>query len=140
MRKIMSASVLAAFALTILLPGTRQVNATSVNHQVLRQGGNPIPSGGGVVISRAAIRSRPVVAGTFRVATRFHPVAVVISKAVIRFRPVVAGTRHRYIESGQSPLAGKCYPASEVIMVQYKSLIRTHEPPGKFSLMVYAIV
>jgi len=47
MRKIMSASVLAAFALTMLLPGTRQVNATSVNHTVLRQGGNPIPSGGG---------------------------------------------------------------------------------------------
>jgi hypothetical protein len=47
MRKIMSASVLAAFALTMLLPGTRQVNAASVNRNILRQGGNPIPTGNG---------------------------------------------------------------------------------------------
>jgi len=49
MKKIMSASFLAAFALTMLLPVTRQVNAASVNRSVLRQGGVPLPgsSGGG---------------------------------------------------------------------------------------------
>ena len=38
MKKIISASFLAAFALTMLLPVTRQVNAASVNHSVLRTG------------------------------------------------------------------------------------------------------
>jgi hypothetical protein len=49
MKKIMSASFLAAFALIMLLPVTRQVNAASVNRSVLRQGGVPLPgsSGGG---------------------------------------------------------------------------------------------
>jgi hypothetical protein len=49
MKKIISASFLAAFALIMLLPVTRQVNAASVNHSVLRQGGVPLPgsSGGG---------------------------------------------------------------------------------------------
>ena len=47
MKKIISASFLAAFALTMLLPVTRQVNAASVNHSVLRQGGVPLPGGGG---------------------------------------------------------------------------------------------
>ncbi|MGA7795115.1 MAG: hypothetical protein WCA19_18915 [Candidatus Acidiferrales bacterium] len=47
MKKIISASFLAAFALTMLLPVTRQVNAASVNHSVLRQGGVPLPGGNG---------------------------------------------------------------------------------------------
>jgi hypothetical protein len=49
MKKIISASFLAALTLTMLLPVARQVNAASVNHSILRQGGNPLPgsSGGG---------------------------------------------------------------------------------------------
>jgi hypothetical protein len=47
MKKIISASFLAALALTMLLPVARQVNATSVNHSVLRQGGMPLPGSGG---------------------------------------------------------------------------------------------
>jgi hypothetical protein len=47
MKKIISVSFLAAFALTMLLPVTRQVNAASVNHSILRQGGNPLPGSGG---------------------------------------------------------------------------------------------
>ncbi len=47
MKKIMSASFLAALAVTMLLPVARQVNAASVNHSVLRQGSNPIPTSGG---------------------------------------------------------------------------------------------
>ena len=47
MKKIISASFLAALTLTMLLPVARQVNAASVNHSILRQGGNPIPTGGG---------------------------------------------------------------------------------------------
>jgi hypothetical protein len=47
MKKIISASFLAALSVTMLLPVARQVNATSVNHSVLRQGGNPIPGSGG---------------------------------------------------------------------------------------------
>jgi hypothetical protein len=46
MRKITSASFLAAFAFTMLLPVVRQVNAASVNHSILRQGGVPMPGGG----------------------------------------------------------------------------------------------
>ena len=46
MKKIISASFLAALALTMLLPVARQVNAASVNHSVLRQGGVPLPTGG----------------------------------------------------------------------------------------------
>jgi len=46
-KKIISASFLAAFALTMLLPVTRQVNAASVNHSVLRQGTTPMPGSGG---------------------------------------------------------------------------------------------
>ena len=47
MKKIISASFLAALALTMLLPVARQVNAASVNLSVLRQGGVPMPGGGG---------------------------------------------------------------------------------------------
>jgi hypothetical protein len=47
MTKIMSASFLAVFAFAMLLPVTRQVNAASVNHSVLRQGGVPLPGGNG---------------------------------------------------------------------------------------------
>ncbi len=47
MKKIISTSFLAALALIMLLPVARQVNATSVNHSILRQGGNPIPGGTG---------------------------------------------------------------------------------------------
>ena len=47
MKKIISASFLAALTLTMLLPVTRQVNAASVNHSILRQGGNPLPGSGG---------------------------------------------------------------------------------------------
>lgn len=47
MKKIISASFLAALTFTMLLPVARQVNAASVNHSILRQGGNPIPTGGG---------------------------------------------------------------------------------------------
>jgi hypothetical protein len=47
MKKIISASFLAALAVTMLLPVARQVNAASVNLSVLRQGSNPIPGGSG---------------------------------------------------------------------------------------------
>jgi len=47
MKKIMSTSLLAAFALAMLLPVARQVNAASVNRSILRQGGAPMPTGGG---------------------------------------------------------------------------------------------
>ena len=46
MKKIMSASILAVLALTMLLPVAGRVNASVVNHPVLRQG-NPAPGGGG---------------------------------------------------------------------------------------------
>jgi hypothetical protein len=46
MKNIISASFLAALALIMLLPVARQVNAASVNHSVLRQGGVPLPGGG----------------------------------------------------------------------------------------------
>ncbi len=46
MKKLMSASFLAAFALVMLLPVTGQVNAASVNHSVPRQGPS-LPGGGG---------------------------------------------------------------------------------------------
>ena len=47
MKKIISASFLAAFAFTMLLPVDGRVNATSVNPSILRQGTNPMPTGGG---------------------------------------------------------------------------------------------
>jgi hypothetical protein len=47
MKKIITASFVAVLALTMLLPVIGQVNAASVNHSVLRQGGSPIPPGGG---------------------------------------------------------------------------------------------
>ena len=47
MKKLITASFLAALAFGMLLPITRQVNAASVNHSILRQGGNPIPGAGG---------------------------------------------------------------------------------------------
>jgi hypothetical protein len=47
MKKIITASFLAVLTLTMLLPVTGQVNAASVNHSVLRQGGMPMPGGGG---------------------------------------------------------------------------------------------
>jgi hypothetical protein len=45
MKKIITVSFVAVLALTMLLPVAWQVNAASVNHSVLRQGGNPIPPG-----------------------------------------------------------------------------------------------
>jgi len=47
MKKIITASFVAVFALTMLLPVVGQVNAASVNHSVLRQGPGPLPGGGG---------------------------------------------------------------------------------------------
>jgi hypothetical protein len=47
MKKIISASFLAVFALTMLLPVAGRVNATSVNPSILRQGGMPMPGGTG---------------------------------------------------------------------------------------------
>jgi hypothetical protein len=47
MKKIISASFLAALTLTMLLPVAGRVNAASVNHSVLRQGTVPMPGGGG---------------------------------------------------------------------------------------------
>jgi hypothetical protein len=47
MRKIISASFLAALTLTMLLPVAQQVNAASDNRSILRQGTNPIPGSGG---------------------------------------------------------------------------------------------
>jgi len=47
MKKIISTSFLAALVWTMLLPVARQVNATSVNHSVLYQGGNPLPGSNG---------------------------------------------------------------------------------------------
>jgi hypothetical protein len=46
MKKIITASVLAAFAFTMLLPVAGQVNASSVNYPIARQG-NPFPPNGG---------------------------------------------------------------------------------------------
>jgi hypothetical protein len=47
MKKIISASFLAVLALTMLLPVAQQVNASSVNHPILRQGTAPMPGSGG---------------------------------------------------------------------------------------------
>jgi hypothetical protein len=47
MKKIIGASFLAVLALTMLLPVTRHVNAASVNHSILRQGGMPLPGSNG---------------------------------------------------------------------------------------------
>jgi hypothetical protein len=46
MKKIITASFLAVLALTMLLPVAGCVNAASVNHSILRQGGLPMPAGG----------------------------------------------------------------------------------------------
>ena len=46
MKKIMSVSFLAAFALVMVLPVAGKVNAASVNHSILRQGPS-VPGGGG---------------------------------------------------------------------------------------------
>ena len=47
MKNILSASFLAAFAFTMLLPVANAVNASSVNDHVLRQGTLPMPGGHG---------------------------------------------------------------------------------------------
>jgi hypothetical protein len=47
MKTIISASFLAVLSLTMLLPVARQVNATSVNQSIFRQGTTPIPTSGG---------------------------------------------------------------------------------------------
>ncbi len=47
MKKMLSASFLAAFAFAMLLPVAHQVNAASVNKSEFRQGGLPMPGGGG---------------------------------------------------------------------------------------------
>lgn len=47
MKKIISTSFLVVLSLTMLLPVTRRVNAASVNHSILRQGGAPLPTGPG---------------------------------------------------------------------------------------------
>jgi hypothetical protein len=47
MKKIISTSFLAVLSLTMLLPVARQVNATSVNQSIFRQGTTPIPTSGG---------------------------------------------------------------------------------------------
>jgi len=47
MKKIVTASLLAILALTMLLPVTSSVNASTVNQTVLRQGTPMPPSGGG---------------------------------------------------------------------------------------------
>jgi hypothetical protein len=46
MKKLISASILAGLALTMLLPVAGRVNASSARHLVLRQG-LPMPTGGG---------------------------------------------------------------------------------------------
>ena len=46
MKKIMSASILALLALTMLLPVAGRVNASTVNQPIARQG-NPMPGNGG---------------------------------------------------------------------------------------------
>lgn len=61
MKKIITASVLAVLALTMLLPVAGQVNATPARHLVLRQG-LPIPPGsgsGGHVILRQGLPIPP---------------------------------------------------------------------------------
>jgi hypothetical protein len=47
MKKIITASFLAVLALSMLLPVAGRVNAASVNHSILRQGGMPMPTGTG---------------------------------------------------------------------------------------------
>ncbi len=47
MKKIISASSLAVFALVMLLPAVNQVNAASATQTIFRQGTNPMPTGGG---------------------------------------------------------------------------------------------
>ena len=47
MKKIISASFLAAFVFSMVLPVAHQVNASSVNDRILRQGTLPMPGGGG---------------------------------------------------------------------------------------------
>ena len=61
MKNIISTSFLAAFAVVMLLPVARQVNAASVNHSVLRQGSSPMPGsgGGGHVVLRQGSSPMP---------------------------------------------------------------------------------
>jgi hypothetical protein len=47
MKKVISLLFVTALAFSMLLPVAQQVNAASVNQSILRQGGNPIPPGGG---------------------------------------------------------------------------------------------
>jgi hypothetical protein len=47
MKNIISVSFLTALTFTMLLPVANQVNASSVNQGIFRQGGNPMPGGGG---------------------------------------------------------------------------------------------
>ena len=47
MKTIIRTSFLAAFAFSMLLPVAHQVNASSVNDSVFRQGTFPMPGGGG---------------------------------------------------------------------------------------------
>jgi len=47
MKKIIAASFLAAFAVTMLLPVARTVNIGSVNHPISMQGSPPPPPPGG---------------------------------------------------------------------------------------------
>ncbi len=47
MKKILSATTVAAFAFAMLLPVAGRVNAMSVDQSVVRQAGNPLPGGNG---------------------------------------------------------------------------------------------
>ena len=101
MKNIISASFLAALTLTMLLPVARQVNAASVNHSVLRQGGDPLAgrrwrrtlsgrqSNAGRrwrrTLSRVAIRCRAeAAADTFRLAIRCRAAAAADTKLRVR--------------------------------------------------------
>lgn len=47
MKKMITASAIAALAAIMLLPVAGRVNASSWSGSIARQGGNPIPPGGG---------------------------------------------------------------------------------------------
>ena len=104
MKKIISASFLAAFALTMLLPVTRQVNAASVNHSVLRQGGNPLPGAVAAATTRAGIPCQEVVAAaTIKAAILCRGAVAAVHWILPEFGPefpmpghITAGVRGEY--------------------------------------------
>ena len=121
MKKIISASFLAALALTMLLPVARQVNAASVNVPVHAHKAG-IPHAGRRRRRTLSGRQLHAQAEEEAALPGRHPDARAAEAAT--FRAVFHARRRRRrplssFESGPSRIARGCYPASEVILVVY---------------------